>query len=119
MAPATLAAKVRHHAADLRRCAPILRASGLGRTADEIERAAGELEEALAASVQAPTPERLLQIARETNLREHLHGVPPSHARPLLARFFEAAVRDAVGIQAGARHAGADMIALPVRGEVA
>ncbi|GGX32551.1 hypothetical protein GCM10007242_44340 [Pigmentiphaga litoralis] len=31
--------------------------------------------------------ERLLQIARDTGLRHHLHGVAPAAARELLTRF--------------------------------
>lgn len=38
-----------------------------------------------------PTPEKLLEVSRQTGLRSFLHGVPPVVARDLLARFFEAA----------------------------
>jgi hypothetical protein len=38
-----------------------------------------------------PDGERMLEIARATGLREHLHGLAPQHARPLLATFVRAA----------------------------
>lgn len=40
---------------------------------------------------RAPTPERLLEIARETGLRQHMHGVNATIAREQLRRFFELA----------------------------
>lgn len=46
----SLGTVLRSHIADLRRCAPMLRAGGLGPTADEVEKAANELEAAMARS---------------------------------------------------------------------
>lgn len=40
---------------------------------------------------EPPTPERLLSIARVTGLRQHLHGLAPQYARPMLATFVRAA----------------------------
>lgn len=60
-----------------------------------------------APALRTPTPERLLEIARATNLREHLHGVPPSFARPLLARFVDAVLQEALGIQPASQQEGA------------
>lgn len=37
-----------------------------------------------------PTPEQLLEVARETGLRCFLHGVSATDARDLLGRFVEA-----------------------------
>lgn len=37
-----------------------------------------------------PTPEQLLEVARETGLRGFLHGVSATDARDLLGRFVEA-----------------------------
>jgi len=43
------------------------------------------------------TPQALLDIARTTGLRAHLHGVPPSLARELLAEFVAAVPAAACG----------------------
>ena len=43
------------------------------------------------------TPQALLDIARTTGLRAHLHGVPPSLARELLAEFVAAVAAAACG----------------------
>lgn len=64
---------------------------------------------AAAPAPQPPSPERLLEIARVTGLRERMHGVAPGIAREVLYRFFEAASRpDAAGtsVQAEARALG-------------
>jgi hypothetical protein len=76
-----------------------------------------EVQVGPAIGVEPPTPERLLEISRETGLREHLHGLSPSDARPLLARFVAAVLAEPGKPPVQGGPVGS-MIPLPVRDTV-
>jgi hypothetical protein len=64
MSKRTLSSVVRAHVADLRRCVPTYRAHGLGAVADEVAKAAGELEEALAGDDAAKREQSMALMIR-------------------------------------------------------
>lgn len=113
--PEALVKVVRAHVKDLRGCLPTLQHYGMKGTEREVQKAVTELENAVN-DLPTYTPERLLEIARSTGLREAMHGVPPAAARELLAEFVRALAEGCEDGKSGTPPAPrAPMMRLPVR----